>query len=184
MGNAAYVSTGKPKTSGWLHMAPVGTALPTSCTESLNAAFVDLGYISEDGVTNSSEISADTIKAWGGDTVITYQESKDDGFKWKLIESMNADVLKLVYGDSNVTGTLATGLAIKATADDLDAHAFVIDMVLKGGYLKRITIPEAKVVSVSDVVYKDNEAVGYETELKCTADSTGGYHYEYISAAS
>ena len=39
---------------GSIHIAPVGTALPTTIAASLNAAFVDLGYISEDGISLSS----------------------------------------------------------------------------------------------------------------------------------
>ena len=46
---ATNVTVGKPKVGGAVHWAPLGTALPTSATEALNAAFVDLGYVSEDG---------------------------------------------------------------------------------------------------------------------------------------
>ena len=31
-----------------------------------------------------------------------------------------------------------------------------------------------------DIVYKDSEAIGYETTLKATPDSSGQTHYEYI----
>ena len=45
MPDATKVSVGKPKVSGAVHWAPLGTSLPTSATAALNAAFVELGYV-------------------------------------------------------------------------------------------------------------------------------------------
>ena len=61
MGN--NVSAAKPKVGGAVSVAPAGTALPTDATTALAAEFTQLGYISEDGLTNSIEISTDSVKA-------------------------------------------------------------------------------------------------------------------------
>ena len=50
--------------SGSINLAPVGTALPTSTTGSLNAAFKPLGYLSEDGLEESIEVSREQVRAW------------------------------------------------------------------------------------------------------------------------
>lgn len=114
MANAEHVSAAKPKTGGAIYRAPLGTALPTDATTALNAAFKCLGYCGEDGLVNTNSPDSDSVKAWGGDTVLTYQKSKEDTFKFTLLEVLNPDVLKAVHGDDNVTGTLATGTTVNA----------------------------------------------------------------------
>lgn len=183
--NSQNVTAAKPKIGGAVFMAPIGSTLPTNATGDLDAAFVELGYVSEDGVTNSNSPESDVIKAWGGDTVLTLLKSKDDTYSFTLIEAMNVNVLKMVYGENNVTGTdLATGISIKANAQDLESHAFVIDMILKGDVMKRVVIPNAKVSEVGDITYSDSDAVGYETTLFCSTDTEGNTHYEYIQNAT
>lgn len=174
------VTAGKPKVGGAIFRAPLGTPLPTDATSTLNEAFKDLGYISEDGVTNSNSPESDSLKAWGGDTVMTYQTAKDDTYGFTMIEALNVEVLKTVYGDDNVSGTLETGISIKANSTPQEAYSWVIDMVLRDKALKRVVIPEASITEVGDVSYTDEDAVGYETTLTCVPDSEGNTHYEYI----
>lgn len=174
------VTVAKPKKGGAVFRAPLGTALPASAADKLDEAFKSLGYVSTDGVTNANSPESERVKAWGGDTVYTYQKEKTDTFKMTLIEALNAEVLKTVYGDENVTGTLETGIAIKANSDEQAESAFVIDTILRGGVLKRVVIPSAAVTAVGDVKYADESVLGYETTLTATPDDTGNTHYEYM----
>lgn len=181
MGNtAAHVSAGKPNVNGAIYRAPLGTTLPTSTTATLNSAFKCLGYASEDGVRNNNSPSSDAIKAWGGDNVLHIQSDKEDTFAFTLLEIMNLDVIKTVYGDDNVSGTLATGISISANAKEQAASAWVIDMILNGGKLKRVVIPNGKITEVGEISYTDGDAIGYETTVSCVPDTTGNTHYEYI----
>ena len=183
MPSSSNVSAGKPKVTGAIFIAPVGTTLPTDSTTALAAGFVELGYASDAGVVNSESRETETIKAWGGDTVLKPFTGKEDTFQFTLIEALNVNALKLVYGDSNVTGDLTNGISIKSAAEDLDYHSFVIEMVLNGA-VKRIVIPSAKVTEVGDITYADGEAIGYDTTLSAVPDAAGGTHYEYIKAVS
>lgn len=175
-----YVTSAKPKVGGSIYSAPIGTALPTDATTALNAAFKCLGYVSDDGVQNSDDRKTNDIKSWGGDIVNSVQTEKTDTFKYTLIEALNVDVLKEIYGDSNVTGDLDTGITVKSNSTELDEHVIVIEMVLRNNVLKRIVLPSAKVTDVGEIKYKDGDNVGYETTVTCFPDDNSNTHYEYI----
>lgn len=179
--NTSNVSTGKPKVTGAVYRAPVGSTLPTDATSALNEVFKSLGYVSDGGVSNGSSIEVENIKAWGGVVVLTTQTERGDTFKLKLIEAMNVEVLKAVYGDKNVTGTIGTGITVKVNTEQLEAYAWVFDMILKGGKLKRLVVPNATITEIGDIVYSDEEAIGYEVTLTAAVDKDGNSHYEYIA---
>lgn len=182
MNDANKVTFGKPMVGGAIFAAPLGTTLPQNSSEELDAAFKGLGYVSEDGLSNENTPETETIKAWGGDNVLVVQQGKPDMFSFKLIEAMNVDVLKAVYGPDNVTGDITTGITLKANSSEIPSMIYVIDMILKGGVLKRIVIPNGSVSEIEEIVYSDSEAVGYGISVQALPDLQGNTHYEYIKA--
>lgn len=181
MQTTTNVTTAKPNVGGAIWIAPLLTTLPTDATSALSAEFKSLGYISEDGLVNTNTPTTENIKAWGGDVVANIQTEKEDTFSYTLIEATNIDVLKKIYGSTNVTGTLETGITIKANAKELEEHVVVVDMLLRVDTFKRIVIPVGKVSEVGDVTYADADAVGYEVTLTAVPDADGNTHYEYIA---
>lgn len=177
------VTAAKPATGGALSVAPLSTTLPTTANGALDNAFKNMGYISEDGLEHDMSRSTQSIKAWGGDIVLDIQDEKTDDYNFTLIEALNVDVLKLVYGDSNVSGALATGITINANATELPSQEFVFDMIMRDGALKRIVIPNGRIINVSEVTYSDSDAVGYACQLRAYPDASENTHYEYILKA-
>ena len=182
------VSAGKPAVGGAIYVAAIGTTLPSDATTSLGGSFTCLGYVSDDGLKNTTTPTTEEIKAWGGDTVLVTQTEKSDTFSFKLIEALNVEVLKVVYNSDNVSGSaLASGITVSVDADEAEARIWVFDTILTGGVLKRIVVPNAKITEVGEITYKDNEAIGYDITIKAMpGDSNFGYatHKEYIKKPS
>lgn len=203
MNNAANVTAAKPKTGGALYVAEysdtVLAALKTAgvlvpiegedgtYTYAVNPAaalpnsFKCLGYISDAGFTMSQSRESSSVKAWGGDTVLNTQTGYSESAKYSLIEALNPDVLKQVYGEDNVNAGDSV-ITINTSSDELPVKTYVVDMVMKGNRAKRVIVPCGQVTAVSDTTYDDSNAVGFETTLAITPDSYGNYHYEGITA--
>lgn len=182
MANANNVTAAQPKVGGAVYRAPLGTALPTDATSALNAAFKALGYADNTGVKNGNSPTSQNIKAFGGDTVLSVQTGKDDTFKITLIEALSADVLKTVYGDDNVTVSGDT-TTVNANATPSEDCAWVFELIMRNGALKRIVVPCGSVSAVGEISYADSTAVGYAITITATPDASGNTHYEYIKAA-
>jgi len=181
--NAGNVSAGKPKISGAVFRAVKGTAAPTDATSALPEAFKALGYCSEDGLVNSNSPSVTNIKAWGGNVVLPIQEDREDTFQLTLIESLNVEVLKAVYGSEKVSGTLTSGITVDVGTDQPEEGVWVVDMIMRDGALKRIVVPHGTITELEDISYTDTDAVGYGITITATPDDGGDTHHEYIIKA-
>lgn len=178
------VTNAKPKTSGSVHVADLGTTLPTDATTALAAGFASLGYISEDGVTNSTTRDSASIKEWGGSTVLNPQTSFENTYKMTFLDTVDLNVLKAVFGSSNVTGTLSTGIVVKVNSAELDEKSWAIEMVLADGAIERDVIPSGKITEVGDIQYVADDAVMFEVTITTHPDSSGNNSYKYLYKAA
>lgn len=178
---ANNVSAGKPKTAGGaIFRAPAGTAVPTDASTKLDQAFVSLGLISEDGVTNATETSSEKIKAWGGVTAAVFQTEFDETYSWKMIE-VDVPALKLAYGDANVTEDESGAIHVKHNGKEREESVFVIETLLSGGRVSRVVIPRGQLEELGEVARVDNEPIGYEVTISALVDENNDTSHEYIA---
>lgn len=177
------VSQAKPKVTGAINVALVSSveSLPGSTSATLDSSIYKcLGYLTDEGVTNNDTVNKETVKAWGGDVVLTTEDGKDDTFAFTMMESKNADALKFIYGASNVT--VADGeIHVNSKTIGPDEYVVVIDMVLRGNVAKRIVIPDGQLQELGEIAYVGNDAIKYPVTINAMADSTGTTHHEYIA---
>lgn len=181
---SSNVSFGKPKATGAVFVAPRGTALPINATSALNAAFKGLGYVSEDGLVNSIEADTENVNAWGGDLVLVGQTNFMETFMVNLIET-NVDALKVFYGDSAVTVDASGNITVKQNSKMLSNISVIFELVLTGGRVKRIVVPDAQIVDRSgEITYVDGEPISYPALFQAYPDVDGNSHTEYIAVVS
>lgn len=183
MNDASNVSFGKPKATGAVFVAPAGTALPTNATDALAPAYKGLGYVSEDGLVNSVEVDTENVNAWGGDLVLVGQTTFMETFMVNLIET-NPEALKVYYGEDNVTVS-GDAITIKQNSAQLPNCVVVFEIVLTGGRIKRIVVPNAQIVDRSgEITYVDGEPIAYPALFQAYPDSDGNSHTEYIAVVA
>lgn len=184
MANKDNIAVGKPKVGGAIHVAPAGTTLPTDATTALAAAFVNLGYVSEDGLTNSNSAAAETIRAWGKDIIYT-NDGDDETYSWTLLEVLDANVQKFIRGADNVTvaegGAMSVQVRRPSERTQMEEHVIVVEMILHKRAVRHV-IPRGVITEVGEVSYVDDNTVGYQVTVTALADANGNSHYEYTAA--
>lgn len=178
MSNTSNVSAARPAIGGAIHVGATTATMPTNATAALTG-FKTLGYISESGITEGFAPTSEQIKAWGGDVVLNLVSERPNTFKFGLLEILNEDVLKIVFGDENVT-TSDDKITVKKNAKQLENKAYVIDEILNGGKVKRTVIPRATVTALDDITYDDSAAIVYGITLTAMPDANGDYSIDYI----
>lgn len=141
-------------------VAPLGTTLPTTLAAPA-APFVELGWISEDGVAINRTKDVSKFKAWqGGATVRQKVVGVEDTFKFQCLEE-TAITLGLYYpGSTSTTAAGVTTIQVPAGAV-ADERAWVLDF-FDGDVQKRYTFARAEVGETAEVVHKSTEMTIYE----------------------
>jgi hypothetical protein len=158
--------------TGAAYVAPVGTAAPTDATSALNAAFIDLGYVGEDGVTEAYEDEVTDIKAWQGGAIVRSVISGSKAtLKFKMIET-KGEVLEAYHKGSLVVATASGKWKLEVEAATPDPRAWALDVV-DGTKHIRLYASNAEVTERGEIVYASTEAIGYEVTVTLYPDVNG-----------
>jgi hypothetical protein len=168
---------------GGLYFLPLGTPIPTDATTALDEDAVHCGFVSEDGITITTDRSGDPTIAWGGDKVAYLQSSFGISWKLKFLQFFNADVARLAYGDANVAEIAASAshgkqMVIKQNSRPLDFGTFVIDSFY-GIKKVREVAPYAQPSEIGDLMLVHSELSAIETTIELYPDDDGNSAYRY-----
>jgi len=133
---------------------------PTDAVTALPTGFNDLGYVSEDGVTESHSQSIEKIKAWQKSSVVRSTVTEGEStFGLTLIQT-NADTLAEYYGAT----VSAEGAIVVDPTRERPHRSYIID-VIDGDEVIRTYIPDGQVTEVGDQVYQAGAPIGYEITI-------------------
>jgi hypothetical protein len=166
--------------TGQVMIAATSAAAPTG-TGGTTVGFVDLGFVSEDGVTETRERSTEDIKAWqNAATVRTVITDATYTFQATLIETNPATVTAF-YG-ATVTAGASDGNFVVIPSATGGRKSFILDIV-DGAELMRYYIPQGEVTEVGDRTYASGEPIGYDVTITAYPDATlGGSAKVYMTA--
>lgn len=173
------VTISKPKTAtGGLTFAPKGTTLPTDAKTPLDVKFKPFGYISEDGVTLSSDSSDEDIIVWGGYKVRKVRSQYSESVSFRVLSTRDVDVLKACFGDKQVTGS-GTQITVKHTADVPSKKVYTIETRDEDGFARRYVIPDGQLMVSGDRNLSHASADGFDVSIESFPDADGVCIYEY-----
>jgi hypothetical protein len=153
--------------AGVAYVADVGATAPTDLVSAWSASWTDLGLISEDGLTEGTDQDRTEIRAWGYDAPVRTQISrKVTTFGLTFLES-NANVISL-YHATPLADMTSAGVGdaqytsfVQGQNTEPDVRALGLD-IIDGTRRFRFIIPRCEVTERGDIVYRGDDAVGYE----------------------
>lgn len=182
--DSANILVGAPDqaTTGAILSAPLGTALPTDALDTLDGAFEDSGYISEDGLTLTPDRSIESIKDWSGAIVRSILSEFNGSLAWSHLET-NVESLKNWFGDDNVTvadPTVSSGTQITAilNASEMPRKSWVFK-IKDGDKRVLIVVPDGQVTESGEVEFTTSAALTWPVTLTSYPDSSGNNVYVY-----
>lgn len=159
--------------TGGLYYGEEETPVPASATAPLDPDLAELGYVSEDGVTQTIDEDVEQITAWqNGDTVRVVQTSHDVTYAFSLLETTEL-ALDVYYGN-HAAGTTE----IRAGQGKRGAWVF---HVTDGNHRIRICVPDGQVTEHGDIEYVNGNAIMYPITVTCYPDSNGVKAYKHLA---
>lgn len=155
--------------TGALYTGAVGVTAPTDMA-AWPAGMVDLGYISDDGITEARDENSESFTPWQSNAPIRVETTSSVvTFAATLWES-NFNTISLYYrvGLEDMTQTGTGDDAIVSFAEKgkpkRDLRCFGID-VIDGTYHRRIFLPYAEVTERGEITYKSDTLIGYQVTV-------------------
>ncbi len=193
MNDKNNITIGRPKVGGAIYFAPAGTTLPNDAETSLSADYVNLGYVTEDGVTLTTSEETDTIKAWGPETVMVSQNDYAETVTYNLLETIRPAVLQYMRGAANVVINEDGSIKSGTTGEQLPRGVIVVDTIQNNGSANpryhRIVYGDCQITDRSgDQTYNNSDPVTFPvtiTAYKFDSEALTGkkvYHDDFWSA--
>lgn len=158
-------------------VADKGTTAPTTPTAVPATGWEELGWLSDDGVTEMHSVDSSAKRAWqGGATVRTIKSGDSRKFKFVMWETTALTMGLLRPGSSATTATGVTTTHVKTFLGQ-DIRAWIIDTVDDNGsgdviHTRKI-IPTGEVVDVADIKFNSQDVTAFEVTVECYPDTNG-----------
>lgn len=149
--------------TGRLDIAALGTALPYDMSNLDPTKYTNLGYISDDGVTEGRDEDSQEFVPWQENAAIRYEITRSIvTFQFTLWQSTLATA-GYYYGvkvDDMFKNADGSVFFDEGGKPDVNRDVLVLTVV-DGANARRIALPASQVTERGEVVYKSDEMIGY-----------------------
>lgn len=168
---------------GQVYVAPVGTTLPADVDASLNAAFVGLGYTSDDGVSFSVARETTDFGAWQSfDPIRSVLASREIQATFQLLQ-WNEDTVPLAFGGGAVAGTTGSwSYDAPSPEDGIDERALILEAV-DGDSVTRLLFARGVVIDAVEAQFNRTNMSALPITFKALAPTDGNPIYRILSNA-
>lgn len=168
--------------NGEVYVAPVGTAMPPDEDTALNAAFIGLGYTTEDGVTVTPSAEMTETRGWQSAYVLDRRVSTRDLQMSFTLLQVNKETFKLMFGGGSWVTATGTHTFTPPSPETIDYRAVVLHLV-DGAELTRILVPKVLVSEPGAIQIRRNEPSAVAMTLGMVATGVGN-PYTVVSNAA
>lgn len=164
--------------TGKVYVGATGTPLPTNATMSINGGFKELGYIDEQGVTISPDVSLKDLMMWQSATPVkTALDTVKFSIKFNLGQ-VNYTTWGLYFFNTTMTNAFGGGVLTVASNPGSQERALIVEWTDDEGDVSRLILPTS-VIDKRDslkLVRKDAQILGLEMRA---LDTSGVLAYLY-----
>lgn len=187
--NAAKVLVGtadQQTTTGAIRSGDLVTTVPADFTAAATAAAsltTNSGYVSEDGLELSTDLSVSDLKEWNKSTVRKVLDTFDGTITFSLIQQDYESWCQAV-GSENVTKVAANAqhgeqlkVAMGAHMAPEQTYAF---MLKDGDAAGIIWVPRGQITAMDSITFSATDAIALPLTLSAYDDGTGNSIYLFI----
>lgn len=153
------VKLGIGDVSGMFYHAPAGTALPETADAALAAAWKEVGYVSQDGLTVAVNATTEGIKDWSNRIVRMVVTDSDETAQATVITTTE-ETLATVLGEDNVSaagGTITAGLSLSNLPQE---EAFLFRMK-DGDDMIIIGCTKGQITALENLTFQPGSAISW-----------------------
>ena len=158
-----------------IYLAPIGTTLPTTIDGAPDAAFIDTGWLGEDGITESMTGSVEKKRGHQGAGVVRTRMNEPGTTVAFVALETTANTVGLRYHEKTTSTAAGVRKATRSPGQRIVARAAIIDIFDAHDTTKkeRYVIPHLEISSNGDRVLNNKDIAA----LSFTGEIIGDYEH-------
>jgi hypothetical protein len=160
--------------NGQVYVAPVGTPLPATSVVALNAAFVGLGYATEDGASVSVTPEVADYMAWQSRSPVRREKTSQEIMVSIALMQWNEQTVPAAFGGGVVTGTAGNYRYDLPTDDAALAEVALILDAIDGSTHMRWVFPRGNVTEAVEAQFQRGNPAALPLNFKALTPPGGG----------